>query len=305
MFPQFQDPALYKKAKAIREWLLQISGLIPRLNEDPNPYYHITLDGLTLVEYYGGPSQVGTPLGGWMLSGGGCCSEHWREEATSRLGLVLLVPGVQSDHGYDGPIWAITKDLDGNPLPPTRYESSDEDRLVRGVSFSLLEGIPKDVMIAELASFKPQLKSEDPDESDPYYAYMKKAWGSIKEQISFLAWDDRVDPRWILRPVCLKSELATLTEGVRWSHLTDSKYQQLLNTYNIYCLIDEDTLEVEGGPRSPALVFVDSRTKRIQVLLLPFTKAAPDDTWVADVELIRKLLAPRVHNVDQFSITVL
>jgi hypothetical protein len=58
------DVAMFAAAKSIREWLWKISGLIRRLNEGPNSFYGRTEDGLILIEYYGGPSKVGTPLGG-------------------------------------------------------------------------------------------------------------------------------------------------------------------------------------------------------------------------------------------------
>lgn len=107
-----------KKAKAIREWLAELSGLIPRLNEGPNPYYGATLGGLTLIHYYGGPSAVGTPFGQWACTGGGCLKDpDWYEKAKERLGLRRLVERKVDNMGEYGPVDLITKDLDGNPLP--------------------------------------------------------------------------------------------------------------------------------------------------------------------------------------------
>ena len=118
------DVDMIRKAKAIREWLLELSGLIPRLNESPNPYYGSTVDGLALIHYYGGPSAIATPYGEWMCTGGGCLKNlNWFEEARDRLGLVEVVAGVQLDEGYFGPVHAITKDLDGNPLPECVWET--------------------------------------------------------------------------------------------------------------------------------------------------------------------------------------
>lgn len=119
------DYEMFKRAKAIREWLSDISGLIPRLNEGPNPYYNATVDGLTLVHYYGGPSLIGTPFGGWAATGGGCLKDHnWLEKATDRLGLELIFAEYQNNQGCYGPVHAITKDLDGEPLPKTDWRHS-------------------------------------------------------------------------------------------------------------------------------------------------------------------------------------
>jgi hypothetical protein len=119
------DVNLFRQAKAIREWLCELSGLIPRLNEGPNPYYQGTVDGLTLVQYYGSPSCVGTPFGSWAATGGGCLSNgSWFEEAKERLGLVVVMDEFQNSQGCYGPVHAITKDLEGNPLPLVDYRPS-------------------------------------------------------------------------------------------------------------------------------------------------------------------------------------
>ena len=117
------DVEMIRQAKSIREWLCHLSGLIPRLNERPNPYYGTTLDGLVLIHYYGGPSSVGTPFGEWSCTGGGCLKNaDWFEEAKERLGLVEVMPERQISDGCFGPVHAITKDLDGNPVRQCQWE---------------------------------------------------------------------------------------------------------------------------------------------------------------------------------------
>lgn len=117
------DTALMLAARDIRKWLLDETTLIPRLNESPNHYYGHTMDGLVLIEYYGTPSKIGTPYGEWSLSGGGCDNkeEQWREAAKQKLGLVLLQDEYYDNNemsgGTVGPVWGITKDLNGNDLP--------------------------------------------------------------------------------------------------------------------------------------------------------------------------------------------
>jgi hypothetical protein len=119
------DVEMFLKAKAIREWLVELSGLIPRLEDGPNRYYQGTVDGLTLVQYYGGPSCVGTPFGSWAATGGGCLENgSWFNEAKDRLGLVVVMEEFQNSEGCYGPVHAITKDLDGNPLPLVDYRPS-------------------------------------------------------------------------------------------------------------------------------------------------------------------------------------
>jgi hypothetical protein len=110
------DLHMMQQAKKIREWLAEISGVIPRLKDRPNPYYGNTMDGLCLIGYYGGPSCIGTPFGSWPCGGGGSHNATWFEEATERLGLVEVMPGTNAPNGYYGPVWGITKDVDGNPV---------------------------------------------------------------------------------------------------------------------------------------------------------------------------------------------
>jgi len=89
--------------------------------DTPNPYYYQVEPngGIALIMSYGGPSGFGTPLGELRLSNGGGFSPPAAliDAITEKLGAVEIVPKKITHQGEFGPILAITKDLDGNPLP--------------------------------------------------------------------------------------------------------------------------------------------------------------------------------------------
>lgn len=195
------DTEMYRRAKDIRKWLVEISGLIPRLNESPNAYYNCTIDGLTLVQYYGGPSLVGTPFGGWAATGGGCLKDFdWFEKAKERLGLEVLLEEHTNRQGHYGPVHAITRDLDGEPLPKTDWRLSRivmvgiESESAFGYRFHDLSSLKERYIAAGLM---------DSDEEEPpsswlpdmvfrgmSYRLNKRLWDGMKSQIDFRDWMD-------------------------------------------------------------------------------------------------------------------
>ena len=198
------DADMMRKAKAIREWLSELSGLIPRLNEDPNPYYSSTLDGLALVHYYGGPSGIATPFGKWSATGGGCLkNSDWFEEARQRLGLVEIMPELQNHQGCFGPVHAITKDLDGNPLPKTvwntRYVGSPgikSDRLFSSKDFKTPDdAIAYAQKLGVTDRFHPGFLYPAEYEPDSIIysvgtEILEHYWTKMKQEIGFKDWYD-------------------------------------------------------------------------------------------------------------------
>ena len=129
------DVEMIRQAKTIREWLCNLSGLIPRLNERPNPYYGTTLDGLVLIHCYGGPSSIGTPFGEWSCTGGGCLENPgWFDEAKERLeALFLLEKRVDGLRDGADPVDIIGgEDRHVVDHPLDRDEFGGADRFVRG-----------------------------------------------------------------------------------------------------------------------------------------------------------------------------
>lgn len=200
------DYDMLRRAKAIREWLSELSGLIPRLNEGPNPYYNATVDGLTLVHYYGGPSLLGTPFGGWAATGGGCLRDNnWFDKAQDRLGLEVLMPEYQNRQGCYGPIHAITKDLDGEPLPKVDWRFSGigigiVSQSAFGTNFhdiqSLKDWILREGVVDDLSGYFPQFNFPAdwmPDHIHGHLAYAlnRHLWDrKVKPAIGFRDWQD-------------------------------------------------------------------------------------------------------------------
>ena len=235
------DTSMWKAAKEIREWLVQISGLCRRLNEDPNPFYESTLDGLVLVEYYGGPSSVGTPLGGWACTGGGVCNGDWKEKAIERLGLVLLEPEIRNEQGCYGPVWGITKDLEGNPLPKPQWSLSS-------IGFGLVSDSPlaiQNVSVAELSSrlyaltdtpyISPQLPYIYEDLA---YKYKKAKWKHIKLTLGFVAVFDRVDPYWKLVPLYSLQDIENTGFKIEGFSLSSRYYSVQGEKDEILCVLE-------------------------------------------------------------------
>lgn len=77
---------ILQRGDKIRHWLSEISGMIPRLNEDPVPSNAGTQQGLALICGYGAPVSLATPFGTWNITGGGSL-KNWESEALNRLGL--------------------------------------------------------------------------------------------------------------------------------------------------------------------------------------------------------------------------
>jgi hypothetical protein len=121
------DVAMMGAARDIRKYLTDLNPkMFKRLGSEPNPFYGHTLDGLVLFDSgYGLPDSIGTPFGEWEMSSGGTYDSDWLEIATPRLGLIQIVPETYDTNplfgGMRGAAYAITKDLQGNPLPDVRF----------------------------------------------------------------------------------------------------------------------------------------------------------------------------------------
>jgi hypothetical protein len=294
------DYGMFNEARRIREWLWEISGLIRRLNEDPNPIYGCTQDGLVLIEYYGAPSSVGTPFGQWCCTGGGSHEADWLEQAKERLGLVMIQEEIQNEQGCYGPVWGITKDLDGNDLPPPVWTCHGI-----GVGFSSVGAI--NVHNLSPANLKAALQEagvhrhgeapnwEYPDTWDAHmiyhdmkYHYSKHIWDKIKAQIKFVAWDDRIDPYWTLVP--LYTEADRREEGSAMKHGIGHLPERIARDGHFY------SVRGENGERLLTLSSYYQRNVEDtdwhwvckHIVGMSNRPPTPDE-----IELVEKLLAPR------------
>ena len=114
---------LMKHAAYIRKELFNLTTYIPR-NESPNSYWGRTLEGLVLIQYYGCPGAIGTPIGKWSIDGGGYDYNKsiWFKKSQARFGLEEIRPLIISSMGEFGPIYAITKGIDGAELPTPKID---------------------------------------------------------------------------------------------------------------------------------------------------------------------------------------
>lgn len=124
---------LIDKAWAIMKWIAEQYDAVDISHEEPNPYYGYAAPGcLTLAAYYGAPISIGTPIGGWRFCSGVSIGKPEVFLDTriihDRLGLVPIyhsgfypdgtVRAVYEEGiGEYGPVWAITRDLAGEPMP--------------------------------------------------------------------------------------------------------------------------------------------------------------------------------------------
>jgi hypothetical protein len=89
----------------------------------PNPFDGAILpDGTLLLQMERGcPSRFHTPLGAFIISGGASATPETQARLVDHLkekfGLIEVVPGSVIDRVERGPIYAVTKDLDGNSIP--------------------------------------------------------------------------------------------------------------------------------------------------------------------------------------------
>lgn len=115
----------YRRAQDISRYILETVnagqrwGMENRTSESPNPFYSQIEPngGLALEMYYSLPSDLCTPLGKLSIGGSGSGSQEAMEQIKEKLGLVEIVPVRHTREGTFGPIYAITKDLEGNTLP--------------------------------------------------------------------------------------------------------------------------------------------------------------------------------------------
>ncbi len=293
------DVAMFTAAKSIREWLWKISGLIRRLNEGPNSFYGRTEDGLILIEYYGGPSKVGTPLGEWACTGGGSHNSTWLEHAKERLGLVLLQAEIQNEQGCYGPVWGITKDLDGNALPTPKWTMCDIRVGFVSKGPITVQTLPPAELLGRLRAANvtcehaPDWRYSDKWEPDTIYRdmlyyYNGYLWDQMKAHIGFVEWDDRVDPDWQL--VNLYTQQDRIEEGAAMKHAIAHLPEKLARDGRFY------SVRNNAGER---LLTVSTYYCR---------EEHPDDWhWVCrhivgernrpptadEIKLVEKLLAPR------------
>jgi hypothetical protein len=181
-----EDVDLMRQAMEIRKWLVSISTEIPRLNEAPNPFYGSTLDGLALIQYYGGPSAIATPYGSWACSGGGIGNDEWFAIACDRLGLVEVMAESQTRNWCYGPIHAITKGLEGNLIQPCNWKLVSYGG-VGIVSESMFETAYFEDVVAQ-ANKNIHMS---PDDTVDMYNLQKHIWNTqMKPALGFKEWND-------------------------------------------------------------------------------------------------------------------
>jgi hypothetical protein len=123
--------AIMRKVIDISEWLIPQTKCFVHgdvYNGGPNHFYGNIKDngGLFLVESYWNPGYIMTPLGEWAVTNGGECSHDWFKTAKDRLGLVVVQEHCNNKMGSYGPVYRITKDLEGNPLPEAIWEEQPQ-----------------------------------------------------------------------------------------------------------------------------------------------------------------------------------
>lgn len=298
VYTVLEDVSMYRAGKAIREWLASLSGLIPRLNQTPNAYYGTTVDGLVLIEYYGGPSSIGTPYGQWAATGGGTLKNpKWLDEAKERLGLELLMSEINKSQGTFGPVWAITKDLDGNPLPKANWqELGFWPGITSTNAFGELSGVR---IVQELNAWVEAHKQERPravfhckqtPDEYPFHLdshwlrsnWLDAKWHDMSKQIAFVAWDDRVDPQFHVESVYDPQDWTDLQTTEPWLAELPVHHQSIQKRFKV--------LDFDGN-----------------VVLIIDCKAYPEviqKVWARDsvgqdpVALAAKLLSARGYALD-------
>lgn len=110
----------------VGDWSRPWSNYEPYFKQIPSSNHGQTKEGLILQEYYGMPSKIITPWGGWnILGSGGSRGNQWRDliqnYLVKELGLVLYKSGVKTEMGYYGPYWKI-KNWKGTKLPEPKYK---------------------------------------------------------------------------------------------------------------------------------------------------------------------------------------
>ena len=109
--------------------------------ESPNPFYdRVSANGGVALRYsYGLPDSFMTPLGKLEITGG--CSSYADERETvtkvlkEHLGLEEAIPVKQDQSGVHGPIYYITKDLDGNGLPKVDLDGKSVELMANDTGY--------------------------------------------------------------------------------------------------------------------------------------------------------------------------
>lgn len=80
-----------------------------RRNESVNPFYDQTENGLVLELYYGLPSKIHTPWGGWSFTGSGSSPRDWFEDLVQTITEQTQATVHCPSMGRHGPWFALGK----------------------------------------------------------------------------------------------------------------------------------------------------------------------------------------------------
>jgi hypothetical protein len=139
------DAVLYRKVRAIADMIYSTCKdskfelfVEDWREESVNSYYNHTESGIFLEMYYGTPSILWTPWGKWTFIGssGGCFTEAVMV-LLEKLGARVFSPLRVTDMGEYGPVYSLTQDSEGKPLPAAvvgaRVVSSEEYEVTSNV----------------------------------------------------------------------------------------------------------------------------------------------------------------------------
>lgn len=134
----------YEKAQAITKYIYGVIAQGSKYNTDRfqeplnHVYYRVPADGSLGLKMGGSlPESLCTPLGEMQIGGSTVPHDIKKRMAhlTEKLGLVEIVPAsYKKDYGPIGATYAITRDLEGNPMTQLTKES-----LSRPNSFPLFD----------------------------------------------------------------------------------------------------------------------------------------------------------------------
>jgi hypothetical protein len=115
------------------------------LAEGPNPFEGqvVANGGIALEFYYGSPSVLWTPLGKLRIKGSGSPGDTKKvlSTLTEKLGLKVLIPIEYPTMGETGPVYQITKDLDGRSLPEVVLKKDKSEMVAYKEAMELWEQV--------------------------------------------------------------------------------------------------------------------------------------------------------------------
>lgn len=118
-------PELYQAIQSIRHTLYEMCErhdvtVFPR-DDGPNPYYHQTATGLLLVQDYGVPDSLYTPLGSYQLTGGSSGYSKGFKSVTAEMlksfGCECIREATQTKWGVNPALYTVAH-VNGVKLPP-------------------------------------------------------------------------------------------------------------------------------------------------------------------------------------------